>query len=143
MIHRDFAIASPLVNDPVPSARVTRRNGLPVIIDEPVYLDVRMSRHFDSVQISLEYENPHAVPIKFGPKLNSGDDASSWEFDLRTLGAASLEFDIAPLEVQNHKLRFIVSAPQVRGAPQGIILKGMTVAFTGTSLWQKISSLLR
>ena len=142
VMHRDFASVSPLVNDPVPSSRVTRRNAFPVIIDEPVYLDVRMPRHFDSVKVSLEYENPHAVPIKFGPKLQVGDDPHSWKFDLRTLDVLPLQFDIAPLEVQHHKLRFIVSAPQVRGAPQGIILKDMTVEFTGTSLWQKIYSLL-
>ena len=70
-VERVFPRLSPFITDFFPAARVEIKNGLPIIIGEPVYFEARQPRSFKTVTLELTYDNPEQVLVNLGARLKN------------------------------------------------------------------------
>ncbi len=142
-LERVFSTPHSMIGDLVPSARVKIQNELPVIIDEPVYVDIRMPRYFNTVTLKLAYDAPEGTMVQLGAKLKSDDTITdAWKYDIRPLENNAATFDVSRLAILNHKIHIMISSPGLGASGKSITLRTLRVMFQGKSWYEKITELL-
>lgn len=139
-VNYDFCHESPFISRLSPDGRVLpiARNGdfcqQKMVID-PVYFDVRLPQSFQKAEVVVNFKKSFWQPLKVGVKTSLED--WSWNmaevvsYDLKDgwySGVAS--FDLAGAIMENRRLRFIVSSPDLSKKDQAVIFREIKIKFT-------------
>lgn len=107
---------------------------------EPIYFDLYLPRDFDKARLELEYINQYGYAILVGPNMKTGWDLKPME-DLPNAADAykinSMEFDLKDKNINQGKLRFMISIPDMDDENRGIYLKKVRILLTRQPIWQQ------
>ena len=134
----DFLQFSPYFSILKPQDRVVMSDSN-YIKAEPIYFDLYLPRDFAKARIDFEYEDEYGYDIFVGPNIKE-----SWELKpLEDLPSASndykikrVEFELADKNVNQGKLRFMISIPDLDNEEQGLDLRKVRVLLTRKPIWQ-------
>jgi hypothetical protein len=138
VVETNFLKFTPYFSVIKPQENIVMQNGANYIKAQPVYFDLYLPRDFDQAKVEVEYEDEFGYKILLGPNMKSGWDAKA----LTDLPSASndykiksVDFDLADKNVNNGKLRFMISMPEFKDG-KGIYLKNIKVTLTRQPIWQ-------
>lgn len=136
----DFCREAPFISRFSPDGRVLpiEKNGAvcqqKMVID-PVYFDVRLPQSFQKAEVSLVYKKYFWQPLKLGVKTASQD----WSWSIKEVMSydwqdgwysGTVSFDLAGTVMENHRLRFIVSSPDLSKKDQEVVFREIKIRFT-------------
>lgn len=106
---------------------------------EPVYFDLYLPRDFIRIKVEMKYKNEYGSSILLGPNLKDGwdlkplielkDSSNSYK-----IGMA--EYDLSDKNINNGKLRFMISVPEYDTQKKGIEILGIKVRLERKPIWQ-------
>ncbi|MCX6744219.1 MAG: hypothetical protein NTX82_01710 [Candidatus Parcubacteria bacterium] len=137
-VKTDFLKFTPYFSILKPQDRVTMSE-INYLKAEPIYFDLYLPRDFDKATVKIEYKNEFGYKISLGPNIKSGWDLKPLE-DLpvpsKDYKIKSTEFDLADKNINNGKLRFMLSIPDLKDENMGVYLKSISVDLTRKPIWQ-------
>ncbi|MFH0988298.1 MAG: hypothetical protein V1763_02915 [Parcubacteria group bacterium] len=119
----DFTVPEHFIQGPFPTGRVELIRDTYRILYEPVYFNVYSPQHFRTAVVTLQYEKPANLDVRFGVKT-----VGNWSYDLQSLTdnhEQVLTFDLTNAEFNKNKLQFIISVPGLTLEDTLIIRKAM------------------
>jgi hypothetical protein len=147
VVNTDFLEFTTFFSVIKPQSNVELQNGLNYVKAEPVYFDLYLPRDFDQAKVEVEYKDEFGYNILAGPNIKAGSPRGEAGWDLKVLSdlpsasndykIKSVDFDLADKNINNGKLRFMISIPEFK-AGNGIYLKNIKVTLTRQPIWQGI-----
>ncbi len=135
----DFRKFTPFFTILKPQDRIIIGN-MAYIQAEPAYFDLYLPRDFDKAILEVEYKNEYNYPIKIGPSVDSDWELKSLSSDLppdeNGFTIKSVDFDLAGKNINNGKLRFIISLPGLLEPDKGVYIKNLKITLLRQPLWQ-------
>lgn len=149
----DFCREDPFISELSPMGRVLEIKNAEIenenycyqeMVIDPVYFDVRLPQSFRGAELKVWFQSKPGVALKIGPRFRP----KSWQWDLEeidhqdkegdwTVGTA--KFDLRPVEMENHRIRFLISSPGLDESGEKIIFKKIEIEFKKEPLnWGKI-----
>ena len=145
-VKTDFLKFTPYFSVLKPQEQIVMQAGLNYVKAEPVYFDLYLPRDFSRANVQVEYKDENGYKILLGPniKIGSPRGEAGWDTKLLTdLPSASndykiksVDFDLLDKNINNGKLRFMISIPDLKDENKGIYLKSIEVTLTRQPLWQ-------
>jgi hypothetical protein len=137
-VKTDFLKFTPYFSVLKPQEQVVMQNGVNYVKAEPIYFDLYLPRDFDQAKVDVEYKDEFGYKILLGPNMKTGWDTKA----LTDLPSAandykikSVNFALADKNVNNGKLRFMISIPEFKDE-NGIYLRNIKVTLTRQPLWR-------
>lgn len=137
-VKTDFLKFTPYFSVLKPQDRVTMTE-VNYVKAEPIYFDLYLPRNFDQAKVEIEYQNEFGYKMSLGPNIKTGWDLKSLEnlpVASKDYKISSIDFDLADKNINNGKLRFMLSIPDLEDENKGVNLKNVTVTLTRQPLWQ-------
>lgn len=139
-VKTDFLKFTPYFSVIKPQESVMMENGVNYVKAEPIYFDLYLPRDFDQARVEVEYKDEFGYKILLGPNLKKGWDSK----ELTDLPSPSndykinsVDFALADTNINNGKLRFMISIPEFKEG-NGIYIKNVKVNLTRQPIWQGI-----
>lgn len=142
----DFREFTPYFSVLKPQTGVEIKSGGNYLKSNQVYFDLFMPRDFKQARLKLAYADDFNYQVLVGPNRKP-TSSNSADWDLKPLedlpGAAgnykikTASFDLSQANINNGRLRFTVSVPDLVDANQGITIKSAKVILTRPALWQE------
>jgi len=137
-VETDFLKFTPYFSVIKPQEQIVIQNGANYVKAHPVYFDLYLPRDFDQASVEVEYKDEFGYQILLGPNIKTGWDlkpvvdlpSASNDYKIK-----SVDFDLAGKNINNGKLRFEISIPELKDG-KGIYLKNIKVTLTRQPLWQ-------
>jgi hypothetical protein len=123
------------------------------MVIDPVYFDVRLPQSFRAAKIKLWYEKNDETPLRIGPRLSG--EKWAWglvdvQYELQDgeWGVGATEVDLTQIEMDNNRIRFLVSSPGLDQSEKKIIFKKIEIEFRKEPLergkiWERIKNQMR
>ncbi len=139
-MHTDFTRFTPFFSILKPQDRILIKD-MAYIQAEPAYFDLYLPRDFDKAVLQIEYKNEFDYPIKIGPNVGQDWELKPLEGDLPAdengFTIKSVEFDLAGKNINNGKLRFIISLPGLLDSDKGVYVKNLQITLFRQPIWQE------
>jgi hypothetical protein len=138
----DFNKFTPFISILKPQDQVEIKD-LAYIKQEPVWFDIYMPRDFEVARLDFTYKNDYNYKIEVGPKIAEDNnplqilDETGVSVPANTLKTKSLEFDLKSLPIRYGRLRFMITAPELKDENRGIEIKELKVSLSRKPLWQE------
>ncbi len=144
-VSTDFLKFTPYFSVLKPQDRVTMTD-INYVKAEPIYFDLYLPRNFEKATVYLEYQNEFGYKISLGPNMKTGSPRGEAGWDLKPLEdlpvaskdykIKNVDFDLADKNINNGKLRFMLSVPDLKTEDEGVYLKNVRVILSRKPLWQ-------
>jgi len=145
-VKTDFLKFTPYFSVLKPQEQIVMQNGVNYVKAGSVYFDLYLPRDFSRAKVEVEYKNEYGYKILLGPNIKTGSPRGEAGWDLKPLtdlpSAAndykikSVDFDLTDKNINNGKLRFMISVPELKDGNKGIYLKNIKVTLTRQPIWQ-------
>jgi|GEM_PF-2483589 len=107
---------------------------------EPAYFDLYLPRDFDKAILEIEYKNEFGYPIQIGPNVGLEWELKDLSGDLppdeNNFIIQSAKFDLEGKNINNGKLRFIISLSGLFEPEKGVYVKNLKITLLRDPLWQ-------
>ncbi|MCX6740464.1 MAG: hypothetical protein NTZ49_04525 [Candidatus Parcubacteria bacterium] len=106
---------------------------------EPVYFDLYLPRDFIRIKVEMKYKNEYGNKILLGPNLKNGWDLkplNELKDSSNSYKIGMAEYDLADKNINNGKLRFMISVPEYDIGKGGIEILGIKVRLERKPIWQ-------
>jgi len=125
---------TPRISSLGPERRIEIKENI-IVNEEPVYFDVYLPRDFDKIHLEFEYQNKNPE-IKIGAMVNDQDmELKPLEnFVSEGFVINSVEFDSLANYVNNGKIRFVISIPEII---EPVEIKGLKIKMIRSAIWQE------
>ncbi len=143
LVAYDFCRLDPFVSAWSPHGRVLDKEKIKTgnetfcqqkMVIDPVYFDVRLPQRFTTARLTVWYQKTPAAQLQFGPAI----DLSAWQWQLKDLDyvrhenewqIGTAEYDLSSSQMDNNRLRFLVSSPGLSDVGGQIIFKKIAIEF--------------
>ncbi|NMC51647.1 hypothetical protein GYA54_02895 [Candidatus Kuenenbacteria bacterium] len=104
------------------------------MVIDPVYFDIRLPQRFNEARLTVWYQKKSETKLQIGPAI----DLSAWQWQLKDINYIRTEnnwqvgvadYNIQSSKLDNNRLRFLVSSPNMDTSRQEIIFKKIEIEF--------------
>ncbi len=140
----DFCDETPFVSKFSPHGRVLDIEKIKTLdkkycqekmVIDPVYFDVRLPQKFNEARLKLWYRKSNNVSVlRIGPAM----DLLAWQWQLKDINYIRTEdswqvgqaiYNLSSAQMDNNRLRFLVSSPSLSESGEEIIFKKLEIEF--------------
>jgi len=122
------------------------------MVIDPVYFDVRLPQSFEQARITLWYKKDPDIPLRIGPRFNPNE----WIWNLQDIKferteadweIGTITADLSHIQMDNNRLRFLISSPGLDVSGQQIIFNQIKIEFGKQPLntenfWSRFKNLI-
>ena len=120
------------------------------MVIDPVYFDLRLPQKFDQARIKLWYQKESQTSLQIGPALDLGN----WQWQLQDIHYlttkdnwlfGTAQYDLTHVQMDNNRLRFLISSPGLDTSGQEIIFNKIEIEFINPPLdcWSQLKNWLK
>ncbi len=144
----DFSNYHPSISPLFPTGRVgavehTANGSSRLLLQEPVYVTVRLPRTMQTAVVKLEYQSDDFIPLRLGLQQQPAAPGDDWHYTLMPLMAsaqsngwkvATVSFPLDDAAVTDQTIRLILSAPGYSSSLHPLNLHQINVELSGQPL---------